>query len=309
MPDPELNKHDSAEPSPAASDATKNAAPDTASNAAVEHPDTMTHGAPAYFAVALNDAERLLKYAAEIGIDVDDNTRNSILGARATFSGGWNEKTAANLLAALTKLAAQLKPVTAESLCCFDTRPTVRNYWIIAICLAVCIVPFSLASFVASAISKTIGTDIVTANDLAVKLTTQLGASGSRTPAGAATTASDAASGFASSVPPGLSPADVVTEFQTFAATNRAIYARARQLDLLIFNIDETPFRNCGATRQNTRKNSSSRCHCQHNLVPSLPTGSRFTRTCDHLAKTWSTTCRFSMARLPRAFSPSCMPC
>ena len=242
MPDPELNKHDSAEPSPAASDATKNPAPDTASNAAAEHPDTATHGAPAYFAVALNDAERLLRYAAEIGVDVDDNTRNSILEARATFSGGWNEKTAANLLAALTKLAAQLKPVTAESLCCFDTRPTVRNYWIIAICLAVCIVPFSVASFVASAISKTIGTDIVTANDLAVKLTTQLGASGSRTPAGAATTASDAASGFASSVPPGLSPADVVTEFQTFAATNRAIYARARQLDLLIFNIVRDPF-------------------------------------------------------------------
>ena len=34
---------------------------------------------PSYFGEALSDAERLLKYAAEIGIDVDSDTRSAIL--------------------------------------------------------------------------------------------------------------------------------------------------------------------------------------------------------------------------------------
>jgi hypothetical protein len=242
MPEPELNQHDPAEPPPVAGGATKIAAPDTGSNAVVGHPHKRAHEAPDYFAVALDDAERLLKYAAEIGIDVDDNTRNSILEARATVSSGWNAKTAANLLAALTKLAAQLKPVTAESLRSFNTRPTVRTYWIVAICLAAFIVPFSLASFVSSAISQTIKADIVTANDLAVKLGTQFGSSGSQPPADAAKAAAGTASGSASSVPLGLSRVEVVTELQTFAASIRAIYARSRQLNWFIFDSVRDPF-------------------------------------------------------------------
>jgi len=76
---------------------------------------------PAYFTEALEDAELLLKYAAEIGVEVDDKTRNSVLQARAAVENSWSEKTVANLLAALTVLAAKLKPVTAESLCYFSS--------------------------------------------------------------------------------------------------------------------------------------------------------------------------------------------
>ena len=132
---------------------------------------------PGYFDEALKDAERLLKYAAEIGIDIDADTRDHILEARTAGGIGWSEQSAANLLTALTKLAALLKPVTAESLkaCSDDTRLTVRTYWLVAVCLAIVIVPFSLASFVSSAISNAIRTDIATANDLAVKLRAQLG--------------------------------------------------------------------------------------------------------------------------------------
>jgi hypothetical protein len=47
---------------------------------------------PAYFAEALNDAERLLKYAAETGIEIGDDIRNYILQARAASSSNkWNE--------------------------------------------------------------------------------------------------------------------------------------------------------------------------------------------------------------------------
>lgn len=71
---------------------------------------------PAYFTDALEDAELLLKYAAETGVEIDDKIRDSILDARAAVESRWTEQTAANLLAALTVLAAKLKPVTGESL-------------------------------------------------------------------------------------------------------------------------------------------------------------------------------------------------
>ncbi len=195
---------------------------------------------PGYFIEALEDAERLLKYAAEIGIDVGDKTRNSVLEARAAVGRTWNETTIANLLVALTQLATQLKPVTAESLRTFNTRPTVRTYWVVAICLAVLVVPFSVASFVTAAISKSISTDIATANDLAVKLTSQFGAFASQATPDA--TQPGGAAGPGSPFPAGLSPTDAVTELQTFASQIRAIYARSRQLNWFIFGTVRDPF-------------------------------------------------------------------
>ena len=50
----------------------------------------------------------------------------------------------------------RLKPVTAESLAHFDAKTTVRNYWIVAVCLAVIIVPFSVMSFVSTALSTSV---------------------------------------------------------------------------------------------------------------------------------------------------------
>lgn len=190
---------------------------------------------PAYFGDALADAERLLKYAAESGIEIDEDTRDHVLEARSAVSNGWDEKTAANLLAALANLAARLKPVTAESLkaCSEYILPTVRTYWIVAICLAAVIFPFSLASFVGTAISNTVRTDIATANDLAVKLRTQLGA-----PQAGAQVASNA------SAPPtgSTDAATAISELQQFASTMRAIDARARQLNVLVFRAERDPF-------------------------------------------------------------------
>jgi hypothetical protein len=189
---------------------------------------TATHGAPpAWFGEALQDAERLLKYAAEFGIETDADTRDRILRARSAGSTGWDGETAANLLAALTKLAAQLKPVSAESLKAgADNSPTIRSYWVVAICLAAVIFPFSLASFVGSSISSTMRTDIATANELAVKLRTQLGPPQSA-PQTAAVSVNDTAT--------------AITELQLFASTNRAIDARARQLNVLVFHAERDP--------------------------------------------------------------------
>jgi hypothetical protein len=188
---------------------------------------------PIDYVEALEDAERLLKYAAESGVAVDDATRDSVLAARATVSDKWDEKTVANLLAGLTKLAAELKPVTAESLRNFNAKPTVRKYWIVAIILAVFIIPYSVISFVASSISQTIGTEITAANELVLKLNSQLAAPTAQTP-GKSAPALDSAVVSIPSLAPGVVSDVVVAELQTLAATIRTIYAQTKQLNWFI---------------------------------------------------------------------------
>lgn len=188
-----------------------------------------------YFERSLEDAERLLRYVAEAGIDIDEGVRRCVLHARTTIgSGALDEDTAAGLLAALTRLAARIKPVTAASLeaCYHETRPTVRAYWIVAILLAVVIVPFSVFSFVTSAISEAIRKDIVTANDLAVKLRAELGA----------VPADGEGAAPPSPLPPGLNVRDVVKELQQYASTIRAIDLRARQLNFFVLYMEKDPF-------------------------------------------------------------------
>jgi hypothetical protein len=205
-----------------------------------------------YFASALDDAEHLLKYAAEIGVDVSDPTRNAILHARAVDPSGWNEEVVANLLAALTSLSNALKPVSAESLKAYskDTRATVNYYLRFAIILACFIIPISVASFVAAAISTAIRTDIDTANALTVQLRSQLGAA---PPAIPNTTSTE------TPIPPGADETAIITELQSFAATVRVLYARSSELrwivlpheDFIIHNLDSSQFRtNSTARRQ-----------------------------------------------------------
>jgi hypothetical protein len=188
---------------------------------------------PLYVREALDDAERLLKYAAENGVAVDAATRDHILEARAASGSGWTEETVANLLAALTTLSARLRPISAESLKAYadDTESTVRTYWIVAILLAVVIVPFSIASFVSSAISTAIRTDITTANDLAVKLRAELGTK-------------DAPKGGTPDkpLPSSLSEAEVISQLQLYASTLRGIDARTRQLNAFVFGAARDPY-------------------------------------------------------------------
>ena len=193
-----------------------------------------------YLDDALQDAERMLKYAAEVGIDVDDKVRNDIVQAATYTRGGWTEDAAANLLAALTKLAAQLKPVTAESLKACHEVPchAVRGYLQWAIGLAAVIVPFSFASFVTSGFSDAIRKDIVTANQLAVKLGAQLHPSPALVVP--ATTVTDPS---ASPVPAGLSVVEVVEELQQFASLIRSVDDRARRLNTFVLFLERDPYR------------------------------------------------------------------
>jgi hypothetical protein len=191
---------------------------------------------PDYLDDALKHAEQLLKYTAETGTGVDPAIRNSILQARTASSNGWNEGTAADLLTALTDLAARVKPVTRESLewCKKDTNRALWGIYAAVVLLAFVIVPFSVATFVASAISSAIRTDIATCNELVLKLRGQLGPPPTVTQAGASMTGA----------PLGINANDVITELQQFAATIRAIDARARHLNWLVLDLVLDPFAN-----------------------------------------------------------------
>lgn len=192
-------------------------------------------GPPVWFDEALEDAELLMKYAAETGVDVDDAIRNDVLEARAAAaSRQLEEEATAKMLMALTKLAALLKPVTAESLKAIegDCQHQVRNYyWIAAIVLATLITPFSVLSFASSAIATTIKANITEANGLAVKLRAELGPPPSVT----AQTPADAVRQ--------VNPNDAATiaDLQLYAGAIRAIDTRARELNGFVLFTERDP--------------------------------------------------------------------
>jgi hypothetical protein len=198
-------------------------------------PDPVT--SPAHFKDSLVDAERLLKYAAETGVEVDVSTRAAVLQARSIPYSQWTEVTIENLLDALTKLAALMKPVTAASLTAWsnDTSATVLYYLRVAIILACVIVPASIASFATSALSNSLRADIASANDLAVKLRAQLGAVPPPIPAGAT---------VAPALPPGVNEAEIISELQEYASTIRLIDSRARELNWMVLPRVTPPVQN-----------------------------------------------------------------
>ncbi len=207
-------------------------------NAVAEDGDPIWKPHPDY-PRAVDDALRLLVYAAETGRTVEDATRNSILRAKvaAGASGtGWDETISAGLLVALAKLSADLKPITAESLAASSgqlSKPaiTTLKWW--AFAMAILIIPFSVLGFVSASISSAIRADIQTANDLVVKLKGELG-----------TQLAPIAGTVDKPFPAGLNEGDVITQLQQYASTIRAIDARSRQLNWFVFKTIRDPFAN-----------------------------------------------------------------
>jgi hypothetical protein len=191
---------------------------------------------------ALLSAERLMKYAADNGIEIDEQVRNHVLQARASGSGRTDEETA-NFLSALTEMARRLKPVTAESLkhCAKEEHRIVRVYWLSTTVLALIIVAFSVLSFITAATSDAIQKDIVTANELAVKLTTQFESLRAAASASSTLTSGDVPLNTPD-LPPGLTRQELVTELQQFAAITRVIYRRAQQLNVFLAHIGQDPY-------------------------------------------------------------------
>jgi hypothetical protein len=151
------------------------------------------------------------------GIEVETDITEQIMNARRLGHAIWDRPDAGPLIAAITKLAAKLHPVTAETLraCREDSPGAIRSYKRIVYCLAGFVTPLSMISFIYTAISNSISTDLKTANDLAVTLHMQLDTS--------------PAAHNNQPVPPGS-----LSALQQFVATMRAIHSRTRQLNWFV---------------------------------------------------------------------------
>jgi hypothetical protein len=158
--------------------------------------------------LVLTDANHLLAYAVEAGIDVEPEITDRILEADKKGEPYWSGSEPSALLSAVTRLAAKLHPVTAETLraCREEARSVIRRYEICVIVLAAIILPISIFSAVYTGISNAINAQIKEANETVLQLHSSLSTS-----------------------------ADKISALQQLAINTRAIPSRATQLNL--FNI------------------------------------------------------------------------
>jgi hypothetical protein len=127
-------------------------------------------------AEAAEDAEILLRYAAQSGIDVPAEAAAIIVRVRADEDPLTPDAVAA-FYAAYARISAKLRPVTIETLRVPEacTRKALRRNGIVAVALATVVMACSITTFLTGAISVDIENGISHANELAVKLRDQVG--------------------------------------------------------------------------------------------------------------------------------------
>ncbi len=200
------------------------------SNGSVEikRPAARQHDTTPRLDLTLENAEYLLNYAVEAGIEVDPELAQSIVSARRGGSAVWDGLGAGALIASISKLAAKVHPVTGETLraCQDKARAQIRRYTWIAVGLAALIVPLSMISFITTGISNSITADLRTANDLAVTLHSQLDTPAPSRDRPAAQLAAPAAS---------------LPDLQQFATMIRSVKDHTMQLDTFLLNRTQSP--------------------------------------------------------------------
>jgi hypothetical protein len=175
---------------------------------------------------ALFNSVSLLEYAAREGVELDPIDTQLIVEAvhdRAIS----DDRNVGSILAAITRVSARTHPVTAETLWAteHDAKPTIKGYRKLAIRLAAIILPLSMISFIYTGISTSISTNLATANEQIVQLHQQLDTLSSQ-------------QGVGAPVPP-----LALSGLQQFAATMRAIYNRAAQLNYFVLRMVDNPLK------------------------------------------------------------------
>ena len=219
-----------------------------------------------YLSDKLDEAELLLGYAAEVGIEIKDNVSESVLKARIESArGSMSAQTAADLLTALTALAENVRPVTVRSLRFSadsnragkdEVRSTIRIYGILSIAFAIPILLFSLSAFIFNHFADQIKTEVTTANGLALKLQAELGPSSTNDVSTTnAWTGTNHPTGnqvwWGTNEPPhGLDNKDVINDLREFAATMREIDEYAKLLNYFIFNTARIPYADLRTNRE-----------------------------------------------------------
>ncbi|TCA64082.1 hypothetical protein E0H62_33745 [Rhizobium leguminosarum bv. viciae] len=163
------------------------------------------------------DANHLLAYATEAGIELETEITMPIVKAIKTGSSHWDTDNGGELLTAITKLAAKLHPVSAETLraCREDARNAIRGYKRVVYVLALIIIPLSIVGFITASLAGLIKSNIDTANNLVLKLHTDL-----------------------SALPQDKleAPTRRLAELQQLGIAIRVVYSRTKQLNHFLFD-------------------------------------------------------------------------
>jgi hypothetical protein len=170
------------------------------------------------------DVDVLLSYAATAGISLRDADVTNL-------TSGENNKTA--FIQSYSRVALALIPVTAFALRKFfaSYRQNVRFYVIGGILLAIIVIFFSLFTFISTAISESLRTEIDLANSKIVNLLTHLADKDGTLPHSNPTP-------FAAST--NYSLQDLTMDLQQFATSLRSIDSRAKQLHRLVYLLPVT---------------------------------------------------------------------
>ena len=182
---------------------------------------------------ALSEAQSLMGYAANAGLQLDDGIIQSVVAAReARIGGTWSSKIEADLYSALSKLAARVKPVTSETLADDWEQKALRaatNYFNWTVILTIIIIPLSIVMFIDTSLSDEVAqlikendTAAINIHDEVIKYKASIGGSG-------------------------ISPAAVVsidlkTNIQQFARVNRQLLGRTEALNSFVFGLAVNPY-------------------------------------------------------------------
>ena len=194
---------------------------------------------------AVGDAECLLHYAAQAGIDTPAEIINAILTARTRINVKPLEaQVIIAFLAAYAKLAAKLAPVSAETIRASNDRigPAVKGNGTWAVVLTFIVVVLSLLLFVITSINQDIADGIIKANAMAAKIGSDVGKPDINNSAdwtcGEATQGPRPAINFT----PSFTDHDMTVELQQFAAASRDILSSAIKVDFFLDYTEINPF-------------------------------------------------------------------
>lgn len=212
--------------------------------------------AKAPFADALEDADLLLKFAAETGNQVPRETINPLLAAKeAAATGSLTQDMQARFYEAYGKLCKQFGEVTADTIraCRSEhTRRTLRWNRVVALVLTTGIAIGSVTVFVADSLSSSIETHIKAANESAARLRATI----SQNDITESTTRNgeDVDPCEMLTTPPASRgrermAATEIEPLQHFAANVRDIRSQAIKLNVFVGRIECDPFASCSAPR------------------------------------------------------------
>jgi hypothetical protein len=232
------------------------------------------------FADAVNDAEEMLKYAAESGTELSAEIAKPILAARTALSSGRpGEDVRANFYASYAKVAKLFGDVTAETIRNCSSPQTLhllRRSKTGALIITAIIASASVFTFVADSMGKRISEDIPLGNVAAAKLRAGLSTPDGKITFGEKYSSGDPCKMLDDKYVQGevqIRNLSDIEDLQQFSSTVRDLHSMAVKLNNLVFRWECDPFGVCrgpDTTQHNASVTTAEYVENQLQLRPAI---------------------------------------